>query len=202
VCPSPRRVTAPGRIKYGSGQRKAKDARLKITHDKRTDGASFVDPRGGRGDFGASVDAWIDRHAVTESTRKGYRATARAWVKPAFEGRTNAQVAADREQATDLLAKDMGHLSVTRRRQARTIITGTIDEAVKAGKLAKHNLHGIDVKDEGPKNGRADFVFPSHQQVAYLAQEIGIAVWLMRGCGLRICEALGVFVIQRGKRVR
>ncbi len=71
---------------------KAKDARLKITHDKRADGASFVDPRGGRADFGTAVDAWIDRHAVTESTRNGYRATGRAWVKPAFEGRTVAQV--------------------------------------------------------------------------------------------------------------
>ena len=85
-----------------------------------------------------------------------------------------------------------GHLSITRRRQARTVITGTLDEAVKAGKLARHNLHDIDVKDEGPKNGRADFVFPSYQQIAYLADDIGIAVWLMRGCGLRICEALGV----------
>lgn len=185
-------IDAQGRIKYGSGQRKAKDARLKITHDKRADGASFVDPRGGRQDFSMAVDAWISRHAVVESTRNGYRATARAWVKPAFEGRTIAQVAADRERVTDLLVRDMGHLSITRRRQARTIITGTVDEAVKAGKLAKHNLHGIDVKDEGPKNGRADFVFPSHQQVTYLAAEIGIAVWLMRGCGLRICEALGV----------
>jgi hypothetical protein len=116
-----------------------------------------------------AVDAWIGRHAVTESTRNGYRATARAWVKPSFEGRTIAQVAADRERVTDLLVRDMGELSITRRRQARTIITGTIEEAVKAGKLAKHNLHGIDVKDEGPKNGRADFVFPSHSQVAYLA---------------------------------
>jgi hypothetical protein len=57
----------------------------------------------------------------------------------------------------------MGHLSITRRRQARTVITGTLDEAVKAGKLARHNLHDIDVKDEGLKNGRADFVFPSYQ---------------------------------------
>ncbi len=101
-------------------------------------------------------------------------------------------MAADRDRVTDLLVRDMGHLSITRRRQARTIITGTIEEAVKAGKLAKHNLHDINVKDEGPKNGRADFVFPSHEQVAYLAEEIGIAIWLMRGCGLRICEALGV----------
>jgi integrase len=35
-------------------------------------------------------------------------------------------------------------------------------------------------------------VFPAHKQVAYLAAQIGIVIWLMRGCGLRICEAIGV----------
>jgi integrase len=185
-------VDAHGRVKYGSGERKAKDARLKITHDKRAEGASFVDPRGGREEFGPALDTWIGRHAVGESTREGYRDTARAWVKPAFGGRTLAQVASDRDGVTDLLARDMGGLSVTRRKQARTVILGTVEEAVKAGKLAKHNLHGIEIKDTGPAADRADFVFPSHRQIDYLAAETGIAVWLMRGCGLRICEALGV----------
>src|ERR1700690_1785276 len=52
-------VDTQGRVKYGSGQRKAKDARLKITHDKRAEGASFIDPCSSREDFGAAVDAWI-----------------------------------------------------------------------------------------------------------------------------------------------
>jgi hypothetical protein len=55
-----------------------------------------VDDKLGREDFGAAVDAWIDRHAVTDSTKDGYRVTARAWVKNTFQGRTIAQVAADR----------------------------------------------------------------------------------------------------------
>jgi len=50
-------IDGQGRVKYGSGQRKARDAQLKITHDKRADGASFIDPRGGRVDFGEAVDA-------------------------------------------------------------------------------------------------------------------------------------------------
>jgi integrase len=185
-------IDAQGRVKYGSGQRKAKDAQLKITHDKRADGAAFIDPRGGKADFCAAVDNWVDRHPVRESSREGYRSTARAWVKPAFEGRTLAQVAGDRDRVADLLIRDMGDLSITKRRQARTIITGTIGEAVKAGKIAKHNLHDIEIKDDGPAGERGDFVFPSHGQVSAVADSAGIAVWLMRGCGLRIEESLAV----------
>jgi integrase len=185
-------IDGQGRVKYGSGQRKAKDARLKITHDKRADGASFADPRGGQEDFCLAVDTWIDRHPVAESTRARYRDTARKWVKTKFAGRSVAQVASDRDRVTDLLAGDMGRLSVTKRRQARNIITGTVQEAVLAGKLGKHHLHGIEIRDNGRAAPRPDFVFPSHGQVSAVAEPAGIAVWLMRGCGLRIEEALAV----------
>jgi integrase len=151
-----------------------------------------VDDKLGREDFGAAVDAWIDRHGVGDSTKDGYRVTARAWIKPTFEGRTIAQVASDRDRVADLLAKDMAHLSITRRRQARTIIRGTLDEAVKAGKLTKHNLSDIDIKDTGRATERRDFVFPAHRQIEQIADRCGIAVWLMRGCGLRIEEVIGV----------
>ena len=170
--------------------REARDFQIKTDHDVRAH--IFVDDRLGREDFGQAVDQWIARHAVTESTRAGYQVTANAWVKPRFAGRTIAQVAADRDTVLDLLTSDMGHLSVTRRRQARSIITGTITEAVRAGKITQHQLHGIDVKDNGRATERNDFVFPSHAQVVELAKSAGIVVWLMRGCGLRIEEALGV----------
>jgi integrase len=170
--------------------REAQDFKIKTDHDTRAQ--IFVDDKLGREDFGAAVDAWIDRHAVTDATKDGYRVTARAWVKKTFAGRSIAQVANDRDRVADLLAKDMGHLSITKRRQARTIITGTLDEAVRAGKLAKHNLHGIELKDNGRAAERSDFVFPSHEQVGQVAGASGIVVWLMRGCGLRIEEALGV----------
>ena len=170
--------------------REAQDFKIKTDHDTRAQ--IFVDDKLGREDFGTAVDAWIGRHAVTDSTKAGYRVTARAWVKPTFTGRTIAQVASDRDRVADLLAKDMGHLSITRRRQARTIITGTINEAVKAGKLTKHNLSDIDIKDMGSASERDDFVFPAHGQITQVADRCGIVVWLMRGCGLRIAEAMGV----------
>jgi integrase len=170
--------------------KEAQDFKIKTDHDTRAQ--IFVDDKLGREDFGAAVDAWIDRHAVTDSTKGGYRVTARAWVKKTFDGRTIAQVAGDRDRVTDLLTRDMGHLHITMRRRARTIITGTLDEAVKAGKLTKHNLSDIGIKDTGRAKERADFVFPAHDQIERVADAAGIVVWLMRGCGLRIEEAVGV----------
>jgi len=73
----------------------------------------FIDPRGGREDFGTAIDVWIDRHAVTGSTHDGYRDTAGAWVKPAIAGRTLAQASGDRGRAADLLVREMGHLFIT-----------------------------------------------------------------------------------------
>lgn len=185
-------VDGQGRVRYGSGARKAKDAQLKITHDKRADGASFVDPRSGREDFGKAADAWIERRAVGDPTKRGYRDVARKWVKPEFEGRSVAQAASDRDRVMDLLNKKMAHLNITSRKRARTIITGVAEEAVKGGKLSRHYLHDIDLYDNGRMTERSDFVFPVHAQVSRVAKAAGVCVWLMRGCGLRIEEALAV----------
>ena len=92
-----------------------------------------------------------------------------------------------------LLTRDMAHLSATRRGTARLIVTGTLDEAIRAGKLAAHRCGGIELRDGGPGE-RSDFVFPSYGQIAQLAGALrhGLAVWIMRGCGLRVAEALAV----------
>jgi hypothetical protein len=55
--------------------REAQDFKIKTDHDTRAQ--IFVDDKLGREDFGAAVDAWIDRHAVGDSTKDGYRVTAR-----------------------------------------------------------------------------------------------------------------------------
>jgi hypothetical protein len=56
--------------------REAQDFKIKTDHDTRAQ--IFVDDKLGREDFGAAVDAWIGRHAVGDSTKDGYRVTARA----------------------------------------------------------------------------------------------------------------------------
>jgi integrase len=113
-----------------------------------------------------------------------------------------AQVAAARDAVADLLTVTMKDANIGTRRLTRMIILGTLDEAVAAGKLPGHRLTGIELFDDGPGE-RKDFVFPSHAQVSAVAGGIedergrelrgaGVSVWLMRGCGLRIEEALGV----------
>jgi len=48
--------------------------------------------------------------------------------------------------------------------------------------------------DNGAAGDHGDFVFPAHAQLATLAGGIRhpLTIWLMRGCGLRIEEALAV----------
>jgi integrase len=116
---------------------------------------------------------------------------------------TLSQVANDRDGVTDLLVVEMKHLSNTPRQQARHVIVGTVEEAVKAGKLGKHRLDGIELADNG-RYSRKSFVFPTYEQVKFVADGgvnpstkravggAGLCVWLMRGCGLRIEEALAV----------
>jgi integrase len=116
-----------------------------------------------------------------------------------------AQVAGDRDAVVELLTGPMGHLSYTRRGYGRMIIVGTLDEAVKAGRLAHHRLADIELYDDGRKTDRSDFVFPAHAQVKQVADKLGICVWLMRGCGLRIEEALAVHkedFIHGGRKLR
>jgi integrase len=80
---------------------------------------------------------------------------------------------------------------------------GTVEEAVKAGKLSNHRIDGIELADNG-RYSRRSFVFPTYAQVRFVAAGginpdtkravggAGLCVWLMRGCGLRIEEALAV----------
>jgi integrase len=182
-----------GRTVYGSGRKLAQDAQLKLTVDKRAGDKTFADhTTAGKANFGQAAEAYIARLQVNDRSRGSYLSTYHKHVKPAFGGRTLAQVAGDRDGVLDLLTVTMAGLSVSPRRIARMIIEGTLDEAVKAGKLREHRAGGIELADNGTRHDRTDFVFPSHAQVSAVAEVAGICVWLMRGCGLRIEEALAV----------
>jgi integrase len=202
-----RDITHPttGRVNYGSGRKLAQDFQLQLTVDKRSGDITFADHgRTARQNFGEAAEAYIARMAVGENSREHYLSAYRNHVKPVFGDKTLAQVARDRDGVLDLLTVTMKDLSDTLRQQARMIIVGTCDEAIKADKLAKHLLAGIQLETRGTAKSRTDFVFPTHAQVLTVAdggtnpdtkrfvQGAGICVWLMRGCGLRIEEALAV----------
>ena len=153
--------------------------------------------------FGEAAESFISRLPIADNSKDHYRSVYRKHVKPVFGDMTLSQAANDRDGVMDLLAVKMKHLSNSSRQQARHVIVGTVEEAVKAGKLSKHRLDGIELADNG-RYSRKSFVFPSYEQVRFVANGginpetkravggAGLCVWLMRGCGLRIEEALAV----------
>lgn len=62
----------------------------------------------------------------------------------------------------------MKRLSNTPRQQAQYVIVGTVEEAVKAGRLSKHRLDGTELADNG-RYSRKRFVFPAYEQVRFVA---------------------------------
>lgn len=167
----------------------ARDYKIKVDHDTRA--RIFVDDRAGRELFGSAAGEYLIRMAISPRSRITYTDLWRKHLEPVLGQRTVTAVAADRDVVARLLTVGtLGSLSISKRRAARRIITGTLDEAVRAGKIANHRCDGIGLANDGARNTHSDFVFPAHAQVAAVAGAAGIAVWLMRGCGLRIEEAL------------
>jgi integrase len=153
-----------------------------------------VDTRAARGPFGELALAWIAAAPVGERSRDTYRAAYSKHVASAFAGRTLAQVAGDRDAVTNLLNVTIAHLSIATRTRVRMVIVATLDEAVKAGKIAAHRCGGIALNSSG--QGREvtarTFTYAGRAQTDAIAERAGIAVQLMRWCGLRIQEALAV----------
>jgi integrase len=171
----------------------ANDLALKVEHDSRE--GTFIDPALAREKFSDAAAAWLDRLPVAPATRLTYRQAASKHVLPAIGGMQLRQVAQDRDAVTDLLNVTMAGLSMSSRTRAYSVITGVLDEAVAAGRLPQHRLGGIRLAPSPHQPPRKDFVFPDHHQLENLASELGelsLSVWLMRGAGLRIQEAMAV----------
>jgi integrase len=188
-------VKADGSTEFGSGKKEADKARIRLTSDKLSGDRVFIDYRdSGKAKFGPLVLAWIASRSVSAESKETYRAAYSTRIRPVFADMTLRDVAAARDRAQQLLTAmaDAG-VSIQPRRNVRMLLEGTLSEAVKAKKIREHCLDGLQVgRDEGTRKSKSDFVFPSHAQIAAVAAACGIAVWLMRGLGLRIEEALGV----------
>jgi integrase len=174
--------------------REAKDFKIKLEHDQRE--GTFVDPRLGREPFVDAADRWLASLAVAPETRRAYQSVLNNHVLPALGDRALRQVAQDREGTAQLLNQSLAELSRQRREIARLVITGTLDEAVRAARLPRHRLDGIRLTSNSRAPDRSDFIFPSRSQIEALAAglrpDVQLTIWLMRGCGLRVSEALAV----------
>ena len=167
--------------------KEASDFKVKYEHDSREQ--IFVDPALAREPFTDAAERWISRLKGAASTKVIYRQILTKHVSPALGNRTLAQVARDR----DAVAALIDVLGAAQARQAYNLIRGVVSEAIKAGRLSSSRLGGIPLP---VASARADVIFPTHAQLTTLAAEVAeehrLAIWLMRGCGLRIGEALAV----------
>jgi len=186
-------VDGKQREKSFATAREARDFKIKTDHDVRAQ--IFVDEKDGQQKFSDAAAAWLAAQAIAEQTLRGYQSILSVWVLPVLGDKSLTAAAKDRDAVVKLLTQTMRHLGYSRRKVARQIIVSVMDEAVRAGKLAKHSLGEIELANDGKASGHDDFVFPTFAQVAQLAGGMGehaLLIWLMRGCGLRIQEAIAV----------
>jgi integrase len=174
-------------------KREADDFKAKFEHDSRQQ--LFIDPKLGNGRFGDAAERWLSRHQGTAKTKELYWSVLGKHLLPVLGDRTLRQVANDRDGVQELLAVTMPAAGVgpSMVQTARNIITSVIGDAIKSGKIASTRLTGIKIQ---PVPSRAEVVFASREQLDTMAADFpepyGLALWLMRGCGLRLGEVLAV----------
>ena len=197
----------------------AQTFQLTLSTGKRVQGAMFTDPRAGIARFLPLAEAYIEGMARAGATsRATYRSNfAHPAVTALLRDRTVVEVARMDAEVKVLLNKTLGGYNDNYRRTIRRVITGTLDEAVRKGMLARHTLTGIElaprivtaeqyerdarlpvfVTDDDGRGSLADGITVTRTDTTGRARTwvlpgLGIAPWLQRTMGLRIREALGV----------
>lgn len=171
----------------------AMDFKVKFEHDSREQ--TFIDPKMAGEKFGTVARRWLARHPGSPRTLYIYESVLRIHILPAFGSKSLLAVAQDREGVEAFLRQTLPAkgLSSSTIRTCYLVIGGVVNDAIKSGRIRESRLRGIPMP---PLNRKAELVFATRDQVQHMAQampeQYGATVYLMRGCGLRLGEALGV----------
>lgn len=174
-------------------KRDADDFKAKFEHDSRE--RIFVDPKTANEPFASVAGSWLARHPGKDKTKQNYEMLLRLHILPVFGGQGLAAVARDREGAERFLRETLPGkgLGPSMAHSCRLVLNAIVNDAIKAGKLNQTRLRGIKLPALPQKT---EIPFASHEQIEKMALEMpapyGFTVYLMRGCGLRLGEALGV----------
>lgn len=172
--------------------REANDFKIKFEHDNREQ--IFVDPAKANEPFRLVAARWLGNNQSRPRTKEIYEVLLRRHINPALGNKTLLSVSRDREQAFRFLTVTMpaNGAGPTWCRSAYTVICAVINYAVRSGAIPRNQIAGLTL----PKAAVHDFVLPTTGQVIKLAngmpEPYGLSVYVMRGCGLRISEALAV----------
>jgi integrase len=201
-CPEPRRCKHSWTVRYRAGGRQrersflhdqksvANDFALKVEHDKKA--GVFIDPKLGDVTVTEWCTRWIRQHQGAENSRTVYKNVLGRHITPAIGELALRRVT--REHVQDLLLQTMpetvGHSVIV---SARTLLVAAFSEAVRAGRIPSNPAASIRLP---AVQEAAEFTMPTRKQLDALAEGMSadwqLAIWLMRGCGLRIGEALAV----------
>lgn len=171
----------------------AMDFKAKFEHDSRAQ--IFVDPSAGNVKFSVAAERWVETLVGAESSKVTYRRVLRNHINPAMGGRYLRAVANDREGLEDFLKIDLPAkgLSASYIKTCYIVVRAVVNAALKSGRLEKSRINGISLPQASQ---RAHIVWPTYAQMELMADQMpenyGDVLWLMRGCGLRVGEALGL----------
>jgi|SRR5579859_874230 len=181
------------REKSFATRKDARDFMVKFEHDSREQ--TFIDPRVAGERFARVAQRWLARHPGSPRTLENYEANLRLHILPAFGSKSLLAVAQDREGVESFLRETLPAkgLGASVARSCYMVICAIVNDAIKAGRIRETRLRGIALPAVAQK---AEITFGSHAQITALAANLsapyGFSVYLMRGCGLRLGESLGV----------
>lgn len=201
-CPDARRCKHSWVVRYRAGGRQrersfrhdqktvANDFALKLEHDKKA--GVFIDPKLGEVSVTEWCERWIRQRQGADNSRAVYETVLAKHIKPAIGDMQLRRVT--REYIQDLLLETMpktvGRAVVN---SAKTLLGAALSEAVRAGRIPSNPAASIRLP---AAQEAAEFIVPTRKQLDALtdgmAKDWALCVWLMRGCGLRIGEALAV----------
>ena len=171
----------------------ANDFRIKVEHDKR---AGVYTPKT-TVTFGEYAEQCISVLTGSDTTKSLYRRMLATHLG-SIAGVKLSAVAQDRDGIKKLLLDVIPGNGAGRSQVelCQVVIVSTMNRAVEAGKIPGHNLGRIKLPAKTETVDDALIASATNARVEALAEGMphqwALAVWLARGCGLRISEALGV----------
>lgn len=171
----------------------ADDFKAKVEHDTRA--GIFVDPKAASRKLAVVAASWLERHPGTPKTKTNYEMALRLHILPIFGHRPLTEVANDREGVEKFLRTTLPEsgLSASMIRTCYMVLNAIVNDSIRAGKLGSSRLKGIKLPALSQK---AEIVFATREQIEKMAlampEGYDWTIYLMRGCGLRLGEALGV----------
>lgn len=174
-------------------KREAMDFKAKFEHDSREQ--IFVDPKQGSEKFRDAAERWVSNLTGADSSKRVYRMVLRNHINPAIGDRSVRHVASDRYALETLLKTTLPEkgLGGSQIKTCYIVIRAVINDLLKAGKLSQSRINGISLPFVPSK---VEIIWPTFDQMTQMAEAMpapyGNLLWLMRGCGLRVGEALAV----------